>query len=150
MPYSTSLEESELRPNRKNDASHTNLALSNLVLPSTRNVYSSSTATSKKHKLKKSNRGNWSSNWKQNITTSGVDHIIERLWRRNFRNSCSTYVQLYKTKKFRVKLKFVLENMRYLVWQTTSWCISMWCNKNFTLSCFLILERLWIQDYWMP
>ena len=51
LPYSTSFEESELRPNRKTVACHTNLAVSNLVPPSTRNVYSSSTATSKEHKF---------------------------------------------------------------------------------------------------
>ena len=77
--HSTSLEESELRQNRKNVACHTNLAVSNLVPPSTRNVYSSSTASSKEHKLKKPARGSSSSNCKQKITTSGVDHIRERL-----------------------------------------------------------------------
>ena len=51
LPYSTSLEESELRPNKKNVACPTNLAVSNLVPPFTRNAYSSSTATSKQHKL---------------------------------------------------------------------------------------------------
>ena len=38
---------------RKNGAYHTNLGVSNLVSPFTRNVYSSSTATSKEHKLNK-------------------------------------------------------------------------------------------------
>ena len=47
LPYFTRLEESELRPNRKSVACHTYLAVSNLVFPSTRNVYISSTATSK-------------------------------------------------------------------------------------------------------
>ena len=79
LPYSTSLEESGLRPNRKNIACHTNLADSNLVPPSTRNVNSSSSATSKEYKLNKSTLGSSSSNCKQNITTSGVDHIRERL-----------------------------------------------------------------------
>ena len=45
LPYSSSLEESELRPNRKTVACRTNLAVSNLVPPSTRNIYSSSNAT---------------------------------------------------------------------------------------------------------
>ena len=54
--HSTSLEESELRPNRKKVACHTNLAVLNLIPPSTRNVYSSSTATSKERKLKKPTR----------------------------------------------------------------------------------------------
>ena len=79
FPYSTSAEESELRPNRKNIACHTNLADSNLVPPSTRNVNSSSSATSKEYKLNKSTLGSSSSNCKQNITTSAVDHIWERL-----------------------------------------------------------------------
>ena len=77
--HSTSLEESELRQNRKNVACHTNLAVSNLVPSSTRNVHSSSTAIFEKHKLKKPTRGSLSSNCKQNITTSGVNHIRERL-----------------------------------------------------------------------
>ena len=50
-----------------------------MVPPSTRNVYSSSTATSKEHTLNKPTRRSSSSNCKQNITTSGVDHIRERL-----------------------------------------------------------------------
>ena len=79
LSLSTSLEESELRPNRKNVFCHTNLAVSKLVPPSTRNVYSSSTVSSKEHKLKKPTRGSSSSNCKQNVTTSGVDHIRERL-----------------------------------------------------------------------
>ena len=79
LPYSTSLKESELRPNRKNVACHANLAVSNMVTPSTRNVYSSPAATSKERKLKKPARGSSSSNSKQNIRTSGVDHIKETL-----------------------------------------------------------------------
>ena len=79
LPHSTSLEASELRPNRKTVACHTNLAVSNLVPPSARNVYSSSTPTSNEHKLNKLTRGISPSNCKQDITTSGVDHIRERL-----------------------------------------------------------------------
>ena len=52
--------------------------VSNLVLLSTRNVYSSSIATSEEQKLKKPKRGSPSSNWKKNITTSSVDHIMKR------------------------------------------------------------------------
>ena len=77
--YSISHEESELRPNRKNVPCHTNLAVSNLVPSSTRNVYCSSTATSKELKLNKPIRRSSSPNCKQNIMTSSVDHIRERL-----------------------------------------------------------------------
>ena len=63
-------------------AFHTHLAVSNLVSLSTRNVYSLSTAASKDHKLNKPTTGSSPSNWKQNITTSGVDHIRERLLKR--------------------------------------------------------------------
>ena len=62
LHQSTSLEESELRPDIKNVASHTNLTVSNLVPPSTRNLYSSSNATSEESKLKKRTRGSSSSN----------------------------------------------------------------------------------------
>ena len=79
LPYSTSLEESELRPNRKNVAYHTNMAVSNLTNFSTRNVYSSFTAISKEHKLKKPTRGSSFPHCKQNITSSVVGHIKERL-----------------------------------------------------------------------
>ena len=64
---------------QENVACHTNLAVSNLVTPSARYVYSSSTATSKEHKLNKPTRGSSSSNCKQNITPRGVDHIRELL-----------------------------------------------------------------------
>ena len=79
LPYSTSLEESEWRPNRNNLACHTTLAVSNLVPLSTRNVYSSSTATSKEHKLKKPTRGSSSSNFNRTLplavwTISGKDY----------------------------------------------------------------------------
>ena len=47
--------------------------------PSTRNNYGQSTAASKEHKLKNPTRESSSSNCKQNIATSGVDHISERL-----------------------------------------------------------------------
>ena len=50
-----------------------------LLFTPTRNVYSSSTATSKENKLKKPTNESSSSNCKQNITTSSVDHIRERL-----------------------------------------------------------------------
>ena len=89
---STSLEESELRPNRKKFPCHTKLAVSNLVSPSTRNVYSLSTATSKEHKLKKPTRGSSSSNCKQNITTSGVDHIRERLLKKGVSETAAQFI----------------------------------------------------------
>ena len=102
LPYSTSLEESELRPNRKTVACHTNLAVSNLVPPSTRNVYSSSTATSKEHKLNKPTRGSSPSNCKQNITTSGVDHIRERLLKKGV---SETAAQLITSIKSQIKIR---------------------------------------------
>ena len=89
LPYSPSLEEIELRPSRKNVAGHTNLTVSNLVSPSARNVYSSSTATSKKRKLKKPTRGSSSSNCKQNITTSGQNLETSG-------NTCSTKTSIVK------------------------------------------------------
>ena len=57
FPYSTSLEESKLRPNRTNVDCHTNLAVSNRPPPSTRNVYSLSTATYEECKINKATRG---------------------------------------------------------------------------------------------
>ena len=141
---------SELQPNRKNIACRTNLAVSNLVTPSTRNVYSSSTATSEEHKLKLNQGEVKFSNCKQNITTSDVDHIREG----SFRKSCPTYYK-YRTKKFRVKLQFVLENVRPsergLAGVINNRLMDFdVINKNFRLSCFLLWERLWIQDYCMP
>lgn len=62
---------------KKNVACHINLAVSNLVLPSSRNAYSLSTATFKEQKLKKLTSENSFSNC-NNITTSGVGHIRER------------------------------------------------------------------------
>ena len=76
LSFSTYLEESELRPNRKPVACYTNLAVSNLVPTSTKNLYSLSTAISKE---RKPGRGISLSNCKQDITTSVVDHIRERL-----------------------------------------------------------------------
>ena len=102
LPHSTSLEESELRPNRKNVACHTNLAVSNLVPPSTRNVYSSSTAIFEKHKLKKPTRGSSSSNCKQNITTSTVNHIRERLLKKGV---SETAAQLITSIKSQIKIR---------------------------------------------
>ena len=56
LPYSASLEESDLQPHRKYAGCHTNLAVLYLIPPSTRNVYNSSTATSKERKLNKPTR----------------------------------------------------------------------------------------------
>ena len=93
LPYSTSLIESELRPNRKNVACYTNLAVSYLVPPSTRNAYSSSTATSKERKLSKPTGGSSFSNCKENITTTGVDHIRERLLKKGVSETATQQVQ---------------------------------------------------------
>ena len=79
LPCSTSLEESQFGPNRKNVACHSKMLVSNLFLFSTRNVYSSPTATSKEPRLKKPTNGSLSSNCKQNQGTSGLDHIRDRL-----------------------------------------------------------------------
>ena len=79
LPYSTSLEESDLQPHRKYVVCHTNLAVSYLIPPSTRNVYISSTATSKERKVNKPTRISSSCYCKQNIMASSVEHIRERL-----------------------------------------------------------------------
>ena len=104
LPHSTSLEESELRPNRKNVACHTNLAVSNLVPPSTGNVYISSTTTSEEHKNPQgevhpliANRTLRLAVW----TISGKDYL-----RREFQKQLPNLLQVLK-----VKLKFVLENV---------------------------------------
>ena len=78
FPHSTSLEESELRANRKSVACHTNFAFSNLVPPSSRNLYSLSIATSKKQKFRKPTRVSSSSS-KQNFTTSGVSETAAQI-----------------------------------------------------------------------
>ena len=103
LPYSTNFAESVLRPNRKNDACHTNLAVSNLVPPSTRNVYSLSTATSKEHKLKNlreevhpliGNRALRLAVW----TISGEDYL-----RREFQKQLSNLSQV-QDKKFQSQI----------------------------------------------
>ena len=120
LPYSTRLEESELRPNRKNTACHTNLAVSNLVPPSARNVYSSSTATSKEHKLKKTTRGSSFSNCKKNIKTSGVDHIKQKLLTKGV---SETYAQLTTS----TRRKIAVQRSNY----SSSWRIwASWCDKQ--------------------
>ena len=91
-PSKTTLEESELGPNRKTVASHTNLAVSNFLPPSTRNIYSLSTITSKEHKINKPKRGSSPSNYKQNITTSGVDHIRERLLKKGISETAAQLI----------------------------------------------------------
>ena len=98
FPYSTSLEESELRPSRKNVACHISMAVSNPVPPSTRNVCSSSTATSKGHMLQNPTRGSSSSDCKQNITTTGVDHIRKDYLRREFQKQLSNLLQVQDEK----------------------------------------------------
>ena len=107
LSFSTYLEESELRPNRKTVACYTNVAVSNLVPTSTRNVYSLSTATSKEHKPR---RRSSLSNCKQDIATSVVDHIREILLKMGV---LETAAQLITSKrhKYTVKLQFFLENV---------------------------------------
>ena len=135
--YSISHEESELRPNRKNVPCHTNLAVSNLVPPSTRNVYCSSTATSKELKLNKPIRRSSSPNCKQNITTSSVDHIRERLLKKGVSKTAAQPI----TNKRRQSSQSNY-NSSCRIWASWCWCISMWYKKDFRLSYLLIWERL--------
>ena len=118
LPYSTSLAKSQLRPNRKNVACHTNLTVSNLVPPSTRNVYSLSAATSKEHKLNKPTRGSSSSNYKQNITTSGVDHIRERLLKKGVSETAAKLI--VNTRRTNLQSNY---NSSWRMWPS-------WCDKQ--------------------
>ena len=98
LPYSTSLIESELRPNRKNVACYTNLTVSYLVPPSTRNAYSSSTATSKERKLSKPTGGVHSLIAKRALrlpvwTISGKDYL-----RREFQKQLPNLLQVQDKK----------------------------------------------------
>ena len=118
LPYYASLEESELRPNRKNVACHTNLVVSNLVPPSTRNLYSLSTATSKEHKLNKPTRGSSSSNCKQNITTGGLDHIRETLLKKGVSETSAKLITSTRQKNSESNYK-------------SSWRMwASWCDKQ--------------------
>ena len=91
------------------------LLASNLVHTSARNVYILSTATSEEHKLKKSTRRSSSSKRKQNITTSGVDHIRERLVKTGV---SKTAAQL--TTSTRQKSSESNYNLSWRMW--ASWC----------------------------
>ena len=67
--------------------------------PSTRNVYSSSTAASKEYKVKKTTRRSSSSNCKQNITTSGVDILSWKDYlRREFQEQLPNLLQVQDEK----------------------------------------------------
>ena len=103
LPCSTSLEESQFGPNRKNVACHTKMLVSNLFLFSTRNVYSSPTATSKEPRLKKPTNGSLSSNCKQNQGTSGVDHIRERLVMKGVLETANSKLDKLVTKNGKVQ-----------------------------------------------
>ena len=92
------VEKSELPPSRKTVACHTNLAVSDLVPPTTRNVYSSSTAASKEHKPNKPIRESSPFNCKQDITTSGVDHIRENYLVREFQKQLPNLLQVQDEK----------------------------------------------------
>ena len=113
--YSTSLEESDLRPNRQTVACHTNWAVSNLVSPSTRNVYNSSTTTSKEHKLNKPIRGSSPSICKQNIRTSGVNHIRERLLKKEVSETAAQLITSTRWKSSQSNY-----NSYWRIW--ASWC----------------------------
>ena len=114
LPYSTSLEESELQPNRKDVAYHTNLAISNLAT-STRNVYSSSTTASKEHKLKKPTRGSSSSN--SNVTLQLVVWIIlgKDYLRREFLETAAQLITSTRRKNSESNY-----NLSWRIW--ASWC----------------------------
>ena len=115
MLYSTRLAKSELRPNRKNVACHTNLAVSNLVPPFTRNVYSSSIASSKERKFKKPTTRSSSSNCKQNITNRHVDHIRERLLKKGVSETASQLITSTRRKSSESNY-----NSFWRMW--ASWC----------------------------
>ena len=83
--------------------------------PSTRNVYSLSTATSKEHKLNKTTRGCSSSNYKQNITTSGVDHIRERLLKKGVSETAAKLIA--NTRRTNLQTNY---NSSWRMW--ASWC----------------------------
>ena len=112
-----------------------NFAFSNLVPPSSRNLYSLPIATSKKHKFRKPTTVNSSSS-KKNFTTSGVSETAAQIVTSIRRKAQSQTAN----RPGKCGLAGVI---------TTGWCISLWCNKNFGLSCFLILASLWVQDYWV-
>ena len=118
LPHSKTLAESQLRPNRKNVGCHTNLTVSNLVPPSTRNVYSLSAATSKEHKLNKPTRASSSSNYKQNITTSGVDHIRERLLKKGVSETAAKLIA--NTRRTNLQSNY---NSSWRMWPS-------WCDKQ--------------------
>ena len=111
LPCSASLVKSEFRPNRQKVACQTNMAVSNLVTPSTRNVYSSSTTTSEKHKLQKPKRKISFSNSKRNVATSGVNHFRERLFKKAVLETASQLIASTRQKTFRVKSQLDLENV---------------------------------------
>ena len=92
------VEKSELPPSRKTVACHTNLAVSDLVPPTTRDVYSSSTAASKEHKPNKPIRESSPFNCKQDITTSGVDHIRENYLVRELQKQLPNLLQVQDEK----------------------------------------------------
>ena len=97
LPYSTSLEESKLRPNRKNVACHTNLAVSNLPPPLLEISIIRPLLLTRSARLinpqGEVHLRSSSSNFKQKITTSGVDHIRERLLKKGVSETATQQVQ---------------------------------------------------------
>ena len=83
--------------------------------PFTRNAYSSSTATSKQHKLNKPTGGSSSSNCKQNITTSGVDHIREILLKKGVSKTAAQLITSTRRKSSQSNY-----NLSWRMW--ASWC----------------------------
>ena len=144
LPYSTSLAESKLRPNRKNVACNTNLVVPNLVTLSTRDFYSSFTATSKEHKLNRPRRGSSSSNCKQNITTSGVDHVRERLLKREVSGKADQRNNLiFNNRPPQPRYMFAWSVESVIKYIKTKW------KKNENLSEKYCLISLWSHWSWL-
>ena len=134
----------------KNVAGHTYLTVSNLVPPSTRNVYSLSNATSKEHKLKKPTRESSSSNCKQNITTSGVDHIRERLLKKGVSETAARLITSTRRKSSESNYNSFWR--MWASWRDKQQVDAFRCDviKILDYLAFLFEKGLWIQDYWMP
>ena len=89
-----------------------------MVPSSNRNVHSSSTATIKEQKLKKPTRGGSCSNCKENIMTSGVDQLRERLFKKGVSETPAKFIASARRK---------CSESNY----NSSWRIlDSWCDKQ--------------------
>ena len=90
-----------------------------------------------------------SCNCKQNITTSDMDHIREKLLKKGVSETAAELITSTRRKSLESNY-----NSSWRMWAS-------WCDKNQidAFRCdvikildyfFLIWEKLWIQDYWMP